>query len=79
LLEGESAFWSFLQFSDWLYEKLGSTFGISARKLGAYLAEFLRDERGVESAQILLDKDRNRQTRANLPQRQARHLETRKA
>ena len=41
LLAGESAFWNFMAFSDWLYKELGATHGIAAKRLEKLLASYL--------------------------------------
>lgn len=76
LLGQESAFERFLRFSDWLYEELGATAGISAKRLGESLAEFTVEVLGFDAAQIdsELKADRSKKSDANLPKRQARHL-----
>jgi hypothetical protein len=47
---GESPFWSFLKWSDWLFAENGATHGIALGKLAELLFRFLTDERRVPAS-----------------------------
>lgn len=76
LLDGDSAFESFLEFSDWLYHRLSTTGGISLKRLGNELAQFLFLEKSVEEASVLVESDLTApRSQSELPARQSRRLE----
>ena len=72
LLSQGSPFETFLRFSDWLFEQVGTTGGIAARRLGKLLAEYLRLS-GVSEVENLLADDLSSKPTSKLPKRQARH------
>ena len=76
LLSGDSAFQEFMKFADCLYEALGVTAGISAKRLGDSLKSYIVKLGRISDleAQSLLDLDRGVPGAAKgLPKRQARH------
>lgn len=73
LLSSGTAFEVFMKFSDWLYEHLGVTGGISAKRLGQSLAEYVKTEYEVDTHELLA-ADLDRKATTQLPKRQARHL-----
>jgi radical SAM superfamily enzyme YgiQ (UPF0313 family) len=76
LLCGPSPFQGFMAFSEWLYDQLGATAGISAKRLGRLVATYLRDVRDCVDSEKYLEEDFSRTKPGGaLPHRQARHLE----
>lgn len=76
LLQDGSPFEQFMGFSDWLHETVQQTSGISAKRLGTSLVEYLVETRIADqkSADQWLALDTKRVTTTDLPSRQARHL-----
>ena len=72
LLSRGAPFETFLQFSDWLFEQVGTTGGIAARRLGKLLAKYL-GALGVSEVENLLSDDLSSKPVSKLPKRQARH------
>lgn len=68
LLSGGSAFWNFMGFSDWLYEELGVTHGIAAKRLEAALSAFLG---ATEQARVVA---KGPVADSRLPKRQRRRV-----
>lgn len=66
-LLADQPFENFLGFSDWLYQELGVTHGISARRLGDSLADYL----GIAPTTEPLPSERT--ASSQLPRRQRRH------
>lgn len=64
-----SPFWSFMTFSDWLYERVGRTHSIARERLGELLADFL----AVPLAKESIVRDRGR-VRHGPVARQTKHL-----
>jgi radical SAM superfamily enzyme YgiQ (UPF0313 family) len=79
LLTRDSVFWAFESFCNWLYKEIGETHGISAKRLGSLLTEYLVKVGccSADRAQELLESDRCavRAVRGQLPKRQARHAQ----
>lgn len=79
LLEGESPFWSFHKFAEWLYAQTGATAGISAKRLGKLLVRYLEEKGELEAESLAqkLEDDRraSRQATDEVPKRQALHLQ----
>ena len=72
LLSQGAPFETFLRFSDWLFEQVGTTGGIAARRLGKLLAKYL-GALGVSEVENLLSDDLSSKPVSKLPKRQARH------
>lgn len=66
---GSSPFWGFLEFADWLYERVGRTHGIPLARLAEALFEFLCDEKNADRTEIAqpLGRDYQRGGRNDLP------------
>ena len=82
LMAGDSAFASFLAFSDWLWATTGARHGIALARLASLVRRYLVDVRGdgasVVDAALLTDLGRDRAPTpstqaAALPKRQRRH------
>jgi len=73
--QGESAFWEFDRFADWLWRETRETAGLSQKRLGRMLVRYLGEEKSIPEAQQMLERDRRAvgSVSNDLPQRQARH------
>jgi hypothetical protein len=90
LLQGDSAFASFLAFSDWLWATTGARHGLALARLAELVRRFLVDVRGVAGdvvdGALVADLGRDRvpstssSTKASaLPKRQQRHARAKDA
>jgi hypothetical protein len=73
-LQTPSPFWSFLQFSDWLYAETKQTHAIALRRLTELVARYLTEEMGLPERQAAPLFNRNRKQTRSAPPRQAKHL-----
>ena len=66
---GRSPFWSFLEFSDWLYERVGRTHAIALRRLFEIVREYLITQRSVPGDRVdeTMTRDYQRGGRTDLP------------
>jgi radical SAM superfamily enzyme YgiQ (UPF0313 family) len=69
-----SPFWSFMQFSDWLYAETHQTHAIALPRLTELVARYLKEEMGLPERQVTPLFNRNRKPTRAAPPRQARHL-----
>ena len=67
--EGRSPFWSFLEFSDWLYDREGRTHAIALRRLFEAVREYLtaRKEIALDRVDEVMTRDYQRGGRTDLP------------
>ncbi len=73
-LQTSSPFWSFLQFSDWLYATTKQTHGIALARLNALVARYLMEEMKLPKGEIVPLFNRDQKSSRPMPTRQARHL-----
>jgi radical SAM superfamily enzyme YgiQ (UPF0313 family) len=52
LVQGESAFTAFMQWSEWLYGKIGRRHGIALDRLAELLFQYLTENRGLDHAKV---------------------------
>ena len=76
---GQSPFWSFLSFSDWLYEQANRRHGIALTKLVGFLFRFLVEEKGQAPGVVapVLLRDYQRGGRSDVPIILRDHIESR--
>jgi hypothetical protein len=73
---GESPFWGFMRFSDWLFGRLGAKQGIALHRLAELILDFLVQEKGekAESAAKVIWEDYQRGGRIDRPTFLLKHL-----
>jgi hypothetical protein len=75
----QSPFYSFLNFSDWLYAQVNRTFAIAPTKLADFLVRYLVEEKSLDEAIAIAavnpahKQTRNSSKNSATPQRQQRH------
>ena len=67
--EGRSPFWSFLEFSDWLYGREGRTHAIALRRLFEAVRDYLIEHMKVAADRVdaAMTRDYQRGGRTDLP------------
>jgi radical SAM superfamily enzyme YgiQ (UPF0313 family) len=67
---GQSAFWSFLRWSDWAFSRIGRQHAIALPRLAELLFEYLTTENAIDAARVAeaIGRDYLRGKRADIPE-----------